>query len=291
MKSKKKVWLVSTDHLEDGLWFRDDEDFKVGMNYVAVQVAVSGVTVLVFILMSNHVHFVLYGTREEVQAFIDGYKMRYSRHLRNKYGLKEYLRRNGVDLRELPLEDEVIEKAIAYVQMNCVAANISSHPSQYLWGCGDVFFNTVPAKGILLADISARSKRHLLHCAVELPGEWKVGESGFILPSSYLNVRFVEELFRTPKRMNYFLQNSSKARKRIESGEASLPSFRDQVVIAALQDLCRTLYGKKSYGELTDIQQAEVLRQLRFRFNSDIDQLARIVGTAYEDIARILDRY
>ena len=35
----RKCYLVSTDHLEEGLWFRDDEDFITGMNYVAIQAA------------------------------------------------------------------------------------------------------------------------------------------------------------------------------------------------------------------------------------------------------------
>ena len=39
MKSDICIWLVTTDHLEDTLWFREEEDFKVGMNYVAVLVA------------------------------------------------------------------------------------------------------------------------------------------------------------------------------------------------------------------------------------------------------------
>lgn len=291
MKNERKIWLVTTEHLEDGLWFRDTADFIVGMNYVGVQVAVSGVIVLVFILMSNHVHFILYGTREEVLAFIHGFKMRFSRHLHNKYGLKESLRRNGVDLRELPEEDDTLERAIAYVQMNCVAANICSHPSQYPWGCGSCFFNTVPRNGIRLGALSARAKRRLLHCAVDLPDDWVLTEDGFILPASYMNVKYVEELFQTPKRMNHFLQYSSKARKRIESGEASLPAFRDQVVLSALPDLCRTLFGKPFFRELADPERAEILRQLRFRFSCNIDQLARVSGLAYEAVARLLDRF
>ena len=106
MNDGKKIWLVSTDHLEDALWFREEEDFKIGMNYVAVLAAFSAVTILAFILMSNHVHFILYGTKEDVLAFIN----------------------------------EALERAIAYVQMNCVAANICSHPIQYPWGSGSAFF-------------------------------------------------------------------------------------------------------------------------------------------------------
>ena len=60
----KMIYLLSTDHFEDSLWFRDEEDFKVAMNYVAIQAVCSpDVVVLAFILMSNHVHFVLLGTR------------------------------------------------------------------------------------------------------------------------------------------------------------------------------------------------------------------------------------
>ena len=70
MVDMKEIWLVTTDHLEKELWFRDDEDFKVGMNFVAIQaVCCPEVIVLAFILMSNHVHFVVVGTREEVEAF------------------------------------------------------------------------------------------------------------------------------------------------------------------------------------------------------------------------------
>jgi len=47
----RKCYLVTTDHLEEGLWFRDDEDFITGMNYVAIQAARGRVTVLAFILM------------------------------------------------------------------------------------------------------------------------------------------------------------------------------------------------------------------------------------------------
>ena len=60
MTSRSKAyWLVTTEHLKKGLWFRDDEDYRVGMNYVAIASFVYGVMVLAFVLMSNHVHFVL----------------------------------------------------------------------------------------------------------------------------------------------------------------------------------------------------------------------------------------
>ena len=129
---KVEFWLVSTDHLEDRLLFRDVEDFTVGMNIVAVQANKRHVKVLVFILMSNHLHFVLLCTREEAEAFVNGCKLEFSRYLHKKYGCSEHLRRNGVDIRLIPQENEALERALAYVQMNCVAANICGSPRAFL---------------------------------------------------------------------------------------------------------------------------------------------------------------
>lgn len=47
----KKYYLVTTDHLAEGLWFRDERDFIAGMNFVAIQAYKSNVTVLAFILV------------------------------------------------------------------------------------------------------------------------------------------------------------------------------------------------------------------------------------------------
>ena len=138
----RKYYLVTTEHLEEDLWFREDEDFVTGMNYVAIQAALMPrVIILVFILMSNHVHFVLYGTREEVESFVNGFKGRYSLYMHRKYGVKEFLRRNKLDIKEISKEEaEALERVFAYVQMNCVAANICLYPSQYPWGTGNAFF-------------------------------------------------------------------------------------------------------------------------------------------------------
>ena len=286
----KKCYLITTAHLEGRLWFLDEEDFRTGMNFVAIQAALSRVTVLAFILMSNHLHFILYGDFKDVLTFINGLKARYSKYLHNKYGQKEFLRRNGVDIREVSAEDESLERAIAYVQMNCVAANICSHPTQYHWGTGNVFFNPSRSTGKSLGSLCKRCRNKLVHSETDLmQTNWIVGEAGYILPESYVNIKYVEKLFRTPKRMNYFLTNSSKARQRIETSEESLPAFRDQTILGALPDLYRSLFQKQRFEDLSPEQQVEALRQIRFRFCANVNQIARVTGLSYEAAAKLLD--
>ncbi len=296
----RRIWLVTTDHLEKELWFRDDEDFKVGMNFVAIQAACCAeVVVLAFILMSNHLHFLLVGEQEEVERFLEQFKHRYSIYFNARWGISKFLKHKGKDIRKIPNRDEAVERAIAYVQMNCVAANICAHPSQYPWGTGSTFFRPasasdgrqpLPGSGIRrLGDLSARARERLLHSNCDqLPLDWHLGPEGFILPQEYVYVSGVEDLFRTPQRMNYFLATSSKARKRLAYNE-NLPAFRDQTILAALPDLCRSLFQKESFQALPPADQSEFMRQIRFRFSADINQIARVCGLTYADAARLID--
>lgn len=182
------------------------------------------------------------------------------------------------------MREESLERAIAYVQMNSVAANICLSPSDYPWGTGGAFFQINQKKGRPISTLSLRLQRTILRTRTPLTGDYLIDEKGMVIPSSYVNVKFVENLYRTPKRMNYFLQNSSKARLRAEA-----PSFNDQLIHAASRDLCVSLFRHKSINELTEGQKIEFLRQLRYRFSAEPNQLSRVTGVPYSEICRLLD--
>lgn len=284
-------FLITTDHLETRLWFRDDEDFKTGMNLVAAVAFSLGIDILAFILMSNHVHFVLACSEEDAWRFITEFKRVYSHYLSRKYGAREVLRANGVDVRPLVLGDESLERAIAYVQMNCVAANICLNPADYPWGTGNCFFRARADKGRALGSLSQRARFRSTRSRQDLPSGWILGEDGFILPTSYVNIDFVEGLYRAPKRMNYFLVNSSKAKRRLALNEMDLPSFRDQNILAAIPDLCQSLFQKRDIQALDPGQQPLLISQIRRRFSADPNQIARVTGISYQEIARMLDDF
>ena len=166
------------------------------MNYVAIEAAHHPqVVVLAFILMSNHVHFVLKGTRKDVVDFVESFKQRYSLYYQKKYGTKEFLRRNGVDIKEIPYENEAPEKVIAYVQMNSVAANICAFCNQYPWGTGNLFFNASTPKGIKIGSMSDRAKQKALHSNyTKLPDHWILGEDGYIIQGPGYPCRFARSL-------------------------------------------------------------------------------------------------
>lgn len=279
-------FLVTTDHLSDRIWFKDVEDFKVGMNYVAIAAFILNIRVVAFILMSNHVHFIIIcNTEAEAREFAIYYKNLYSRYYGKKYGINEFLRDVGVDVREIEWEGESFERATAYVVMNSVAANICMNCTQYAWGTGSLYFNQKPEKGTMLKDLSRRAQIRLLHSNVELPQDMIMLDEGYISPASYVDVQLVEQVFRTPKRMLYFLNTSSKAKVKY----SALPSFTDQTINSAAQDICRSLFNTESMKALSEEQKTELLQQLRFRFGADVAQLCRVIGSTYENASKMLD--
>ena len=284
-----EFWFVTTDHLTKKIWFRDEEDFKMGMNLVAVLAVALDVDVLSFILMSNHVHFVLCCSEAKAHQFIKEFKKRHSQYMNKKYGVKELLRRVHVQVDPVSGADESLEWVIAYTNMNSVAAGICLAPTGYPWGTGDTFFKAKPAKGRRIGTYSDRARVALLHSTQPMPPHLLVGDDGYILPDSYVDVEKVQNLYHTPKRMNYFLVNSSKAKRRLDAKD-NAPNFRDQVILPAIGDLCQSLFQKSSLEALSQDELAELLKQLRYRFSSHANQLARVTGIPYQKVVDLLDK-
>ena len=282
--------LASTDHLSKSVWFRDDQDYKVGISYIGIIALVSGIPVLAFILMSNHIHLVLQCSKEEAEWFINELKRRYSEYLNHRYGTNDFLRRIKVDVQQVCLENESVERAIAYTLMNSVAANICLAANDYPWSSAGIYFKMIPAKGTCSGDIPRRTRMRMLHSKVDIPEDTLISEDGYILPESFIPVKFVESVFRTPKRMKYFLDNSSKAKKRL-ANEDGLPSFSDQVIISAIPDLCRSLFRKRNYTELEGEEMVELIKQIRRRFSADVHQISRVVEVEYREVSRMLEAF
>ena len=105
------------------------------------------------------------------------------------------------------------------------------------------------------------------------------------------NAMMVIAAFIVDKRMLFFLQNSSKAKQRIESNDQMVPAFKDQLIISAIPDLCHSLFRKNKLSDLTPEQRIELLRQIHYRFSANINQIGRVSGLPYEEVVKQLDSF
>lgn len=122
---------VCTDGRALPWMFQDERDFIAGINRIAICHLMTALEVIAFVLMDNHVHFVLYGTMPQCKTFINVYKRLTGKWILTRYGISDYLR--GLPTEILRIEsEEALLNTIAYLDRNPPMAGYRYMHSEYL---------------------------------------------------------------------------------------------------------------------------------------------------------------
>lgn len=98
---KPGVFFFTSSHLETQMLFRNDNDFKYGVNSLAACLIGSSCSLLCYCLMSNHMHLLLYGMYKNCLAYYDHLIKRLSMWLSKERGITGLLRHNDVDIQAI----------------------------------------------------------------------------------------------------------------------------------------------------------------------------------------------
>lgn len=278
---------VYTKGLEDRELFRDREDFIMAMNLVAIVGFKTEVRLLAFVLMSNHVHFVMKCSSAKADEFIWMYKNLLSRYLHQRYGDVKFLRRLETSVDYVPDQGDSLKRLIAYVLNNPVKAGMKCVPQGYEWSSARCYFSTIhDMKGaVSLGELSVREKRRILHTKEFLPDHWKINSDNYVLPESYVDIEEVERIFRSSRSFEFFLSVSHSGKKPL--GENI--SFSDEMLQAAMAELLDKKFGASNVNELDDFLKKNMLKELRSRFSASAKQLARVSFMSVADVLRYLE--
>ena len=257
------------------------------MNQVAVTVFKTGVIMLAFVLMSNHFHFVIIGNRAEAERFIYLYKRNISRYIRLRYGKSGLLRRISTRCDEIDSADDGLKRCIAYALDNPVKAGLFLIPQGYEWGSASCYFNGVDvlSKCIPVTGMSTRRLRKIIHSDERLDGSYMLNSQGYIEPRSYVDYRFVENLFGRPKSFEYFLSTSASSRK----VKKEVIMFSDSLVREAVREMLRNKYGLDSIDHADDDVKQMLAKDLRTFFNAPSNQIARLLGCPLKTVLKAFE--
>ena len=75
----------------------------------------------------------------------------------------------------------------------------------------------------------------------------------------------------------------------MDTKDTEIPLLKDHIIIPVMKEMCRTFFGKDSIKDLLPGQKAEILRQIRYRFSSNVNQLVRVTEIPYEEVTRLLE--
>ena len=276
--NSKKYFHVCTDGRSLPWMFQDESDFIAGINRIGICCQRTGVKVIAFVLMDNHVHFILYGTMHKCIQFITLFKQLVGTWIHVKYGHRNYLNDLSTNIILLDTEERLLN-TIAYIDRNPVIAGYRFLPTEYPWGSARYVFKGSRADdgSRPLSSISIRAQRSLLSTRVALPGDWRVDAKGMLCPDSFLDTSIIESYFKTPVRYSYFLARKLEGvvEQEIESSQKTfIPDIelRETVRKMIMQD-----YGKESIADLDVNARLSVARKLRYNYASTLKQISRMV--------------
>lgn len=285
---EKGYYHVSSHGLEKNDIFKSRQDFIRGMNDIALCVLGYDVCILAFCLMSNHFHFVLYGTLEECRRFAEEYKRRCGMRMRLVSGEVKGLKDVSVQI-DMIDSDEYLENAIAYVLRNSLAAGVFMMPYHYEWSSLSLYFRgACQPVGVKLNDLSARKRLNILRSHQAVPDTYMIDANGMILPSCYVDFEMVEKIFRHPARLMASLARKVENDIEVRFGIAESISITDQELLSQMNELIRLEFGRRSLYQLSVEEKAKLCLSLKRNFGVGVKQIARVTRLNPDVVVKIV---
>lgn len=271
---------ICTDGNAISWMFQDDEDFIAGINRIALCILKNYVEVIAFILMDNHVHFVLYGTALQCKEFINSYKMLTGKWIHNKYGLKDYLRLLPTEMISIS-DEETLLNTLAYIDRNSIVAGYRYMPSQYPWGSARYMFrdkeHEYQQESKPLAQFPSSKQRSLLKTRTKVPGEWHVDSRGMISPHSFMDFSRIEHIFRTSTRYSYFLAKKLEGHVEMQLAKSRKVFIPDKELRQIVRKIAHDTFRTEDVRTLDVKSRLAIAKRLRYDYASTLKQISRMV--------------
>lgn len=291
MDPQSHYYHCASKGFDHSILFADTREFVAGMNRIAIcRANMPKVLVLVFCLMDNHVHFILYGTKEDCLKWMALYQkltMMWQHNHREGNPVDEIWNNDAW----LIHDEEDLKQKIVYVFRNPTVARMGFKPDGYRWSSARLVFSDVsaiPATGRKVGMMSSYEKRNCFETRIELPEDWVLLPDGLIWPGDYTETKRVEKLFVHPKNYMFYLNQNveTEINHEMYKGDLSLP---DQDVVRIAQEISANRFGTNDLALLELQQRIQLCKSVKKRTGATLKQLARIVHLPLADLRKIFD--
>jgi len=286
-KGEKGVFHFSMDHLENRLLFKNADDFRYGVNSLALSVACVGlVQLLCYCLMGNHFHLLLAGELADCLLLYDRYLWKLSRMVAKRDGVGGVLKRQSVDIQAIEDTKQML-RCVAYILRNPYKARIAS-PFSYPWSSMDAYFNPRPISGICVESLPVVEVRKLFHSKISPPGGYEISD-GVVLNRCFVDYKIVEGRFVDS--VNFFdtlRVYDLESAFNLSAGIHEKLKFTDSELYEKIQMICRNEYHSESKDQLDRKTLLSLARTTARRFGAGKPQLGRLLGLPADVLDSIL---
>ena len=291
---KPHYYHYATEGLKVDILFSSPVEFIAGINRIALCLCRLGldhpVQVICFCLMDNHLHFILYGTEEDCDFFMESYKQTtelWLRHHGDGNGPGKIWRIGHW----LIQDKERLRTTIAYIHRNPTAAGMAVSPAGYRWSSASLLFSDttwIRALGKPVNSLSGKARMRLFNSKVEVPGEWILLPDGLIWPGEFVNYKLMERQFDSVQDYQFCLNKRVEEEVNMEMRSSAI-SLPDGEISARARKMAEKLHGERDMLRLTAQQRLHLAWLLKKETGASIKQIARVVRLKLEEVEPILN--
>ena len=269
------MFHLSTEPIEDAVVFASEADFITANNLIALAISCSNCVLLAMAIMSNHLHFILEGTREECLAFFENLRFRLQKVFvrGGKGGIIARMNPGLVLINDLSqLQDE-----IAYVIRNPFVARTDVNPFAYKWCSGYLYFNQFLDNGGVPANrLKGRALREFTHSKADavLPVAILV-LNGVANPASFINYKRAESFFDNARQFIMKVLKNIEGQIEAAGRHGELPHLNDEEMFVLSCKICRFVFKVNSPKELTEGDKKKLALKLKNEYGASNGQVAR----------------
>lgn len=269
------MYHVCTLPLESDVLFVTAQDYAAVLIFIAIAAWRSGVSVLAYAIMSNHIHVIIAGE----------YPLEFFRILKDK--LLRYLSKQGrANIlagwdcgNPIPItSDYQLRTEIAYVIRNPYVVRKDVNPLSYYWCSGFLYFNPFLKylPGVPAGSLSLRKRRDLSHSRDgELP-PWLTFVGDVVNPASFVDIQAVESRYGSARAFTVAVFRS--VEQQIETADrlGEKPVLPDEEVIQIAYRMAKEEFGSIKYNDLSTDQRIVLAKRLKYECHSSNGQIARV---------------
>lgn len=274
-----KLFHISTKGKDSSL-FIDESDYSKAIDICAIGAYALRIDIIAYCMMSNHVHFaVLTASEKNVNRFIIRFKKCYSKYFNEKHQVEHAFRDVSVLIKEID-SIQYFKNCIAYIMRNPVEAGVARNADQYEWSSYNCYFRNSENNALALP-ASSYQKRFLmdkLETHTDVTGsKMMITKNGNILPSSFVNHAFVENLYDVSREvMSRFISKVNNSAIEYELAYTGT-AFQDSEVIKIASNIARSWYSKE-LSILDAAERSKMVKILKLKYKANSYQISRVLG-------------
>jgi len=281
---------ICTNGQETPTIMMDKEDFKTAHNYLALAGWKIGIDILVYSLMSNHVHILaICKDRNMAIMYIRLFKRLYSTYLLQKYKMSNALR--GIE-DSISLIDSIsyFRTCVAYILRNGLSARLCRRIEDYPWCSYSCYFHEQACKGRRISGIGEREKRKTLKTRMDLSQcRYLIDAEGQIEAMSFVRHDIVERaFFNSGKFFLACLGTCNDAKMEYDMTCKPLVRVNDMELAEVIEALVDKKFSGKTIAGLTQAEKCSIIKNIYFNNKTSIPQLSRIMGLSKAIIRQIM---